>query len=556
MFTLSPCRRSVMINSTNTTSRISSPVSSRARSSSSSSSSSSPSSPSSSSSSPSQSHKSLQNSKNKEKKIVIKNKKSSSSIRAHHHNGSSNNTIFATALFLEVDEILLSQTVGDVDDDATTSRLILRNMRRRESQRLENVWIDRFREARNHWVLHGHLQIKAEDDKAQLARWITYQRKLFREDKLTPSRYEMCNFLGMFDVEKMPLIQWKQEKLWPALKKDGCIDSKFLQTQRRLYRDGKLSNKKIKELTSLGVELTELAKPKQQQRPKQSWEETFEELILFKEINALLDKEMFKKALPVKLRRWLYNQKNTKSSEKKKLLIENGFKEYISNRTTRVSWDTRFTELRQFHNQYGHCNVPVTYRLNRPLGNWIATQRKAYRKGKLSRSRKEALTNLGFEFEPLKSWYRNVNVNDLANKVSISWMGRAAPAYEEKQKLVFETLQANFSDLDMRFNHRLGKLGSIKPDIVIEMKDDWAMVIEVDEFQHNKYEQDDEDERLEALRDYFNIPLKVVRFNPDPVSLKDERDFEERLDLLVEFVRQSKEVAPLRDVEIDYVCFD
>ena len=152
MFTLSPCRRSVMINSTNTTSRISSPFFSRARSSSSS-----PSSPSSSpsSSSPSQSHKSLQNSKNKEKKIVIKNKKSSSSIRAHHHNGSSNNTIFATALFLEVDEILLSQTVGDVDDDATTSRLILRNMRRRESQRLENVWIDRFREARNHWVLHG-----------------------------------------------------------------------------------------------------------------------------------------------------------------------------------------------------------------------------------------------------------------------------------------------------------------------------------------------------------------------------------------------------------------
>ena len=195
MFTLSPCRRSVMINSTNTTSRISSPFFIRARSSSSSSSSSSSPSPSSSSSSPSQSHKSLQNSKNKEKKIVIKNKKSSSSIRAHHHNGSSNNTIFATALFLEVDEILLSQTVGDVDDDATTSRLILRNMRRRESQRLENVWIDRFREARNHWVLHGHLQIKAEDDKAQLARWITYQRKLFREDKLTPSRYEMCNFL-------------------------------------------------------------------------------------------------------------------------------------------------------------------------------------------------------------------------------------------------------------------------------------------------------------------------------------------------------------------------
>jgi hypothetical protein len=57
------------------------------------------------------------------------------------------------------------------------------------------------------------------------------------------------------------------------------------------------------------------------------------------------------------------------------------------------------------------------------------------------------------------------------------------------------------------------------------------------------------------LRDYFNIPLKVVRFNPDPCSMKDERDFEERLEVLKEHVRNSIEVAPIRDVEIDYVCF-
>jgi hypothetical protein len=37
--------------------------------------------------------------------------------------------------------------------------------------------------------------------------------------------------------------------------------------------------------------------------------------------------------------------------------------------------------------------------------------------------------------------------------------------------------------------------------------------------------------------------------------MKDERDFEERLEVLNEHVRNSIEVAPLRDVEIDYVCF-
>jgi hypothetical protein len=174
----------------------------------------------------------------------------------------------------------------------------------------------------------------------------------------------------------------------------------------------------------------------------------------------------------------------------------------------------------------------------------------------LKPEREEALTNLGFEFEPLKTWYRNgpKNVDELAGKVSVSWMGRAAPAYEEKQKLVFESLRENFREFDMRFNHRLGRLGSIKPDIVIEVNN-WAMIIEVDEFQHKKYERDGEDDRLEQLRDYFNIPLKVVRFNPDPCSMKDERDFEERLEVLKEHVRNSIEVAPIRDVEIDYVCF-
>ena len=145
-------------------------------------------------------------------------------------------------------------------------------------------------------------------------------------------------------------------------------------------------------------------------------------------------------------------------------------------------------------------------------------------------------------------------MDELAGKVSVSWMGRAAPAYEEKQKLVFESLRENFREFDMRFNHRLGRLGSIKPDIVIEVNN-WAMIIEVDEFQHKKYERDGEDDRLEQLRDYFNIPLKVVRFNPDPLSMKDERDFEERLEVLKEHVRNSIEVAPIRDVEIDYVCF-
>ena len=385
---------------------------------------------------------------------------------------------------------------------------------KRDTPKLTDLWMEKYTEALE-WKLanNGSLTIKKTDNKVPLARWITYQRKLAREDKLTPEKYEALNALGMFDVRRSSKAEENNRS------KDG--------TKRK----------------------------KQKQRPKQSWEQTFEELILFKEING----DETKNQLPIKLKRWLNAQRSTKSVEKRQLLIDNGFEEYVNpkeNGGRRVSWDTRFTELRQFQSEHGHCNVPATYRLNRPLGYWVATQRKNHRNGTLKPDREEALTTLGFEFEPLKTWYRNgpKNVDELAGRVSVSWMGRAAPAYEEKQKLVFESLRENFSELDMRFNHRLGRLGSIKPDIVIEVND-WAMIVEVDEFQHKKYERDGEDDRLEQLRDHFNIPLKVVRFNPDPCSMKDERDFEERLEVLNEHVRNSIEVAPLRDVEIDYVCF-
>ena len=387
---------------------------------------------------------------------------------------------------------------------------------KRDTPKLIDLWMEKYTEALE-WKLanEGSLTIKKTDDKVPLARWITYQRKLAREDKLTPEKYEALNALGMFDVKRRSKGEENNDRSNDGTKK----------------------------------------KKKQNQRPKQSWEQTFEELILFKEING----DGTKNQLPIKLKRWLNAQKNTKSMEKRQLLIDNGFEEYVNpkkNARRRASWDTRFTELRQFQREHDHCNVPATYRLNRPLGYWVATQRKTHRNGTLKPEREEALTNLGFEFEPLKTWYRNGprNVDELAGKVSVSWMGRAAPAYEEKQKLVFESLQENFREFDMRFNHRLGRLGSIKPDIVIEVNN-WAMIIEVDEFQHKKYERDGEDDRLEQLRDYFNIPLKVVRFNPDPCSMKDERDFEERLEVLKEHVRNSIEVAPIRDVEIDYVCF-
>ena len=74
---------------------------------------------------------------------------------------------------------------------------------KRDTPKLIDLWMEKYTEALE-WKLanEGSLTIKKTDDKVPLARWITYQRKLAREDKLTPEKYEALNALGMFDVKR------------------------------------------------------------------------------------------------------------------------------------------------------------------------------------------------------------------------------------------------------------------------------------------------------------------------------------------------------------------
>jgi len=39
-----------------------------------------------------------------------------------------------------------------------------------------------------------------------------------------------------------------------------------------------------------------------------------------------------------------------------------------------VDWEVRYEELRQFHEENGHCRVPRAYKENQQLGNWVHTQ--------------------------------------------------------------------------------------------------------------------------------------------------------------------------------------
>ena len=73
------------------------------------------------------------------------------------------------------------------------------------------------------------------------------------------------------------------------------------------------------------------------------------------------------------------------------------------------AWISAYQELRAFHDQHGHFEVPMDYRTagGIKLAEWQGTQRDADRAGKLTASRKALLDQIGFPWDPAEArWMR------------------------------------------------------------------------------------------------------------------------------------------------------
>ena len=78
-------------------------------------------------------------------------------------------------------------------------------------------------------------------------------------------------------------------------------------------------------------------------------------------------------------------------------LEEVGFKWALQRHTTMRSWAERFAQLEDFKMSNGHCNVPIRFKTNPSLGQWVSTQRQEYsnyRNGKKSNMTQERITKL------------------------------------------------------------------------------------------------------------------------------------------------------------------
>ena len=127
----------------------------------------------------------------------------------------------------------------------------------------------------------------------------------------------------------------------------------------------------------------------------------------------------------------------------------------ISFKTTAdIKWNARYNELVEYHNKFGHSNVPNRYIPNKKLGVWVRNQRSQFKKSQLGKhtplnsSRIKALKKLGFEFDYLDAqWNRrycelkefkesyghcNVPHRYKANHKLGEWVGTQRTQYKRK----------------------------------------------------------------------------------------------------------------------------
>eukprot|EP01114_Cavostelium_apophysatum_P015202 TRINITY_DN409_c0_g2_i1.p1 TRINITY_DN409_c0_g2~~TRINITY_DN409_c0_g2_i1.p1 ORF type:complete len:227 (+),score=54.76 TRINITY_DN409_c0_g2_i1:163-843(+) len=64
-----------------------------------------------------------------------------------------------------------------------------------------------------------------------------------------------------------------------------------------------------------------------------------------------------------------------------------------------VRWMKHYNELKQYKQQFGHCNASRKIDQWKSLGHWVRQQRRKRKQGKLSPSQIELLDQLGFEWD-------------------------------------------------------------------------------------------------------------------------------------------------------------
>jgi hypothetical protein len=285
-----------------------------------------------------------------------------------------------------------------------------------------SAWEDRLSELTEYRKIHGHCNVPQRcTEYPKLANWVTYQRRQYKGNfkgktsHMTLSRIQELESLGFdwgvcataWEDRLSELAEYRTiygHCKVPRSYSENAKLAMWVGTQRTHYRlhasgmKSSMTTLRIQQLESLGFEWDSHGV---------TWEDRLNELADYRighghcnvpqhcSENTKLAKWVGKQRCHYRL--YLKGVSSPMTTFRIQELESLGFE--WDNQC--ANWEARLSELADYRNINGHCNVPGIYSENTKLANWVAYQKRQYRlhlKGKpshLTLSRIQALENLG-----------------------------------------------------------------------------------------------------------------------------------------------------------------
>ena len=180
---------------------------------------------------------------------------------------------------------------------------------------------------------------------------------------------------------------------------DGWDLGVWLSQQKSAYKHNRLSEIRTTRLEDAGVIWDKSC--------EQKWNMMYEYLLEFKSKNGHCI--VPQKEGPYNLGQWLNTQRRMDKAGKLSLERTEKLEQIgVIWDVYEYQWNTMFQRLLEFKEEYGHCDVPVSYQQDeKGLGSWLANQRRFYRDGQLHPTRQHLLKEIAgicFTESKLKRW--------------------------------------------------------------------------------------------------------------------------------------------------------
>ena len=282
-------------------------------------------------------------------------------------------------------------------------------------------WEQNFRLAKEYYLAHGNLDIQTNyrtKDGKHLGSWILRQRQLYQSNSLTDEQINKLDSIGMDWMDRV-------DRIW----ENGFIEAKnyleeygnlsapknyrsktdfplgiWIQRQRSLYKNNKISEDRVKRLTDLGMNWT-----------PDDWKSRFDLVKQYYEEHGNINISQKEVIQGIWLGKWIVSQK--KAMQEGKLtyeqieMLKTLPMEEVGRKDNR--WWSMYGEAKKYYDKFGNLNIPMDYLVSngKKLSDWIIRQRRNYKLGKMPSEHKEKLDEIGFVWDLSNPWNNSTHTS-------------------------------------------------------------------------------------------------------------------------------------------------